>query len=164
LQLSTYQSVLANVAAINTMYISEENHNIDILRANTLKAVKDFITDYDGRMAFVEDRRTEVVMEMVNIAIQIPYLPSSFPGVDRRKCTMHDVTPILAHCMKLSIATSWDFPTTGPIRDDYCNLEYVSPVANACAVPLSAEAQSEFGAIQASNYRNQKSGVVGVIQ
>jgi hypothetical protein len=138
---------LANIAAINALL-----NNAEKIKAT--KPIKDFITDYLGRMPFVEDRRTEAVMEMVNIAIELPYSPSSFPGANPERCVMDDLTPILAHCMQLSIATSWDFLPKPPVIDDYCNLEHVSPLANACAVMFSPDARTEFADIRPSGHRN----------
>jgi hypothetical protein len=161
LQLDTYRSVLANLADINTIYTIRELAKV----APTVKldpsvsydhAIRTFISDYDARMAFVEDRRTEIVMQMINIAVQAPQYPHGLPKFDPRQCSTHAVMPVLAHCMKLSIATSWDFPERDQKQDDYCNLEQVAPLAEACAVPLSSQARDEFQAITATNYRSQK--------
>jgi hypothetical protein len=152
LQLQTYESVLNNIAQINTIFTTGRTTGID-------KAVQDFITDYEGRMAFVEDRRTEVVMEMANKAIL--GAQGLIHDIDKNQCQLFYITPILAHCMKLSIANSWDFPTESPVKDDYCNEAYASSFAAACGAPLTTDAKKEFQLIQPSNYQAQKGGVVG---
>jgi hypothetical protein len=125
--------------------------------------MKDFIIDYQGRMAFVEDRRTEVAMELVNQALL--GLQDVVHMADKQKCDLFYLTPILAHCMKISIAISWDFPMENPPKDDYCNAAHVSPFAAACSAPLTADAQEEFMRIQPSNYQAQKGGeAVGVLR
>jgi hypothetical protein len=131
------------------------------------KLIRSFISDYDTRMAFVEDLRTEVVMQIVNAAIQAPQHPPWLQNVDPQKCSLMAVTPVLAHCMKLSIAESWDLPEEDLKRrvrqigqerlaDDYCNLERVAHFAAVCRVPLSSEARSEFQKITASRDPNAK--------
>jgi len=146
LQLSTYTSVLSNIAQINTLLTTGKSIGLD-------KAIQDFITDYEGRMAFVEDRRTEVVMEMANRALL--GAQGIIHGIDK-ECNLFYITPILAHCMKLSIASSWDFPTDTPVKDDYCNEVYASPFAAACGASLTEDAKKEFQLIQPSNYHRQK--------
>jgi len=175
LQLETYRSVLGNVANLYTIYTLNKLEDL-AKGAPTIKPdpsvsyeklIRSFISDYDTRMAFVEDLRTEVAMEIVNVAIQAPTHPPWLPNVDPEKCSLLDVTPVLAHCMKLSIAESWDLPEEDQKRrvreigqerlaDDYCNLERVAHFAAVCRVPLSSEARSEFQKITASRDPNAK--------
>ena len=175
LQLETYRSVLGNVANLYTIYTLNKLEDL-AKGAPTIKPdpsvsydklIRSFISDYDTRMAFVEDLRTEVAMQIVNVAIQAPQHPPWLPNADPGKCSLMAVTPVLAHCMKLSIAESWDFPEEDQkgrdrqigeerLADDYCNLERVAHFAAVCAVALSSEARSAFRKITASSYRNAK--------
>ena len=175
LQLETYRSVLGNVANLYTIYTLNKLEDL-AKGAPTIKPdpsvsyeklIRSFISDYDTRMAFVEDLRTEVVMQIVNAAIQAPQHPPWLQNVDPEKCSLMAVTPVLAHCMKLSIAESWDLPEEDLKRrvrqigqerlaDDYCNLERVAHFAAVCRVPLSSEARSEFQKITASRDPNAK--------
>jgi len=173
LQLETYRSVLGNVASLYTIYtlnkLEDLAKGVPTIKPDPSvsyeKLIRSFVSDYDTRMAFVEDLRTEVAMEIVNVAIQAPGHPPWLPNVDPKKCSLIDVTPVLAHCMKLSIAESWDFPAEDQKRrdrqigqerlaDDYCNLEQVAQFAAVCRVELSSESKSEFQKITAS--RNVK--------
>jgi hypothetical protein len=163
LQLETYNSVLRNIADIYTIYTldAQQRHakdNQTIKPGPNLdydKAILKFISDYDTKMALLEDRRTEVTMQIINYAIQAPQPEHGIPIVDRDKCSIFFATPVLAHCMKLSIAVSWQFPEEDR-KDDYCNLEHVAPLAAACGIPLSPEAISEFQNVTATNIRNAK--------
>ena len=163
LQLETYKSVLANVADIYTIYMLDAvkgsaKGSETIKPAPTLdygNAITKFISDYDTRMALLEDRRTEVAMQIVNYAIQSPQPEHGLPIVDHKECSLFFATPVLAHCMKLSIADSWQFPDEDR-KDDYCNLEHVAPLAAACGIPLSPEATHEFQNVTETNIRNAK--------
>ena len=168
-QLDTYKSVLANISQLYTIYMLEDiKKNVPGAQVigpdpavDERKLVRSFIAEFDTKMAVVEDRRTEFALWIVNNAILAHQHAPWLPHVDSEKCSMSAATQVLSHCMKMSIAESWDLPAddqrgTSRPKDDFCNLERATHFADVCEVPLSSEARSAFQQITATNRLNQK--------
>jgi hypothetical protein len=168
-QLDTYKSVLTNISKLYTMYMLQDiKKNVPSAKVfgpdpgvDEGELIRSFIAEFDTEMAVVEDRRTEFAMGILNHAILAHQHAPWLPHVDAEKCSMYEATQVLSHCMKMSIAESWNLPAndrreTSRPKDDFCNLERATHFADVCEVPLSTEARDEFRNVTATDLRDAK--------
>jgi hypothetical protein len=98
---------------------------------------------FHGSMPIVEDRRVELMMLLFAKAKAMPGNTVCVPNTDTGFA--REISLTLAHCMKVSIADSWDFEHDA---DEYCNMERVEQMAKRCKVELTEPTRSLFKRIQ----------------
>lgn len=129
MQAKAYSNTLQIISKI-TAYPKETDQGL----------AKEFLEQFFGPMALVEDERVEIAMSLfARSSIPQSALPPSNPPLviyqTEAICSKTNAALILGHCMRISMARDWGF--LDQRSDKYCNSGFVYFNSNQCGMTLS---------------------------